>query len=112
MKMLKTIKLIRKLLVLLLIVTLSMPILTISAEAKSDFEIWEGLLVAYHGKSSSVRIPNSVRYISKGAFKNCKKLKNVTIGKNTAISGITDESDYPNGELPSGDYIIKAGDME
>lgn len=38
--------------------------------------------------------------------------KNVTIGKNTAISGITDESDYPNGELPSGDYIIKAGDME
>ena len=37
--------------------------------------------------------------------------KNVTIGKNTAISGVTDESDYTNGELPSGDYIIKAGEM-
>ena len=37
--------------------------------------------------------------------------KHVTIGKNTAISGVTDESDYTNGELPSGDYIIKAGEM-
>lgn len=37
--------------------------------------------------------------------------KNVTVGKNTAISGVTDESDYTNGELPSGDYIIKAGEM-
>lgn len=37
--------------------------------------------------------------------------KNITIGKNTAISGVTDESDYTNGELPSGDYIIKAGEM-
>ena len=37
--------------------------------------------------------------------------KNVTIGKNTVISGVTDESDYTNGELPSGDYIIKAGEM-
>lgn len=35
---------------------------------------------------------------------------NVRIGKNTAISGMTDESDYPNGELISGGTIIKAGD--
>ena len=36
---------------------------------------------------------------------------NVKIGKNTAISGKTDTEDYPNGELLSGEYIIKAGDM-
>ncbi len=34
----------------------------------------------------------------------------VTIGKNVAISGITTEEDYSEGALPSGGYIIKAGD--
>lgn len=33
----------------------------------------------------------------------------VEIGKNTAIHGVTEASDYPNGRLESGDYIIKAG---
>lgn len=33
----------------------------------------------------------------------------VTIGKNTAISGVTTKADYPDGVLASGDYIIKAG---
>ena len=33
----------------------------------------------------------------------------VSIGKNTAISGITEASDYPNGILESGESIIKAG---
>lgn len=37
---------------------------------------------------------------------------NVKIGKNTVISGITDSSDYPNGELSAGEYIIKAGDVQ
>ena len=35
---------------------------------------------------------------------------NVSIGKNVAISGETVPSDYPDGNLPSGGYIIKAGD--
>ena len=35
---------------------------------------------------------------------------NVRIGKNTAISGITDKEDYPDGLLASGEVIIKAGD--
>lgn len=35
----------------------------------------------------------------------------VTIGKNTAIVGITVPEDYKDGELSSGDYIIKAGGM-
>ena len=35
----------------------------------------------------------------------------VTIGKNTAIVGITVPEDYEDGELASGDYIIKAGGM-
>ncbi|MBQ5917682.1 MAG: glucose-1-phosphate adenylyltransferase, partial [Lachnospiraceae bacterium] len=37
--------------------------------------------------------------------------KNVKIGKNTAVSGRTETSDYPDGELKSGEYIIKAGEM-
>jgi len=36
---------------------------------------------------------------------------NVLIGKNTAISGETVIEDYPDGKLPGGEYIIKAGDM-
>lgn len=34
----------------------------------------------------------------------------VSVGKNTAISGITEQADYPNGILASGEAIIKAGD--
>lgn len=34
---------------------------------------------------------------------------NVTIGRNSAISGVTTEKDYADGVLGSGDYIIKAG---
>lgn len=34
----------------------------------------------------------------------------VTIGKNTAIKGVTDAADYPQNELASGGYIIKAGE--
>ena len=33
----------------------------------------------------------------------------VTIGKNTAISGVTEKDDYPEGNLASGEYVIKAG---
>ena len=36
----------------------------------------------------------------------------VTIGKNVAISGITEKSDYDKGKLPSGGYIVKAGELE
>ncbi len=35
----------------------------------------------------------------------------VSVGKNTAISGVTLLEDYNNGVLESGDYIIKAGDF-
>ena len=38
--------------------------------------------------------------------------ENVTVGKNTAISGVTDKEDYPNGQLASGEVIIKAGDRK
>lgn len=34
----------------------------------------------------------------------------VSVGKNTAISGMTMTADYPNGVLESGEVIIKAGD--
>ena len=36
---------------------------------------------------------------------------NTKIGKNTAISGKTEPSDYRDGVLAGGEYIIKAGDM-
>ena len=35
----------------------------------------------------------------------------VTIGKNVAISGKTEPSDYPDGMLASGGYIVKAGEI-
>lgn len=35
---------------------------------------------------------------------------NVSIGKNTAIVGVTEPADYPDGILESGEYIVKAGD--
>lgn len=35
----------------------------------------------------------------------------VQVGKNTAISGITEKADYPNGVLESGETLIKAGEM-
>lgn len=34
----------------------------------------------------------------------------VQIGKNTAISGVTDKDDYPEGVLESGGALVKAGD--
>lgn len=37
--------------------------------------------------------------------------ENVKIGKNTAIAGETTAEDYRDGELASGEYIIKAGGM-
>ena len=36
----------------------------------------------------------------------------VSVGKNTAISGVTTKEDYPDGILDSGEVIIKAGDSE
>ncbi|MCI6242535.1 MAG: glucose-1-phosphate adenylyltransferase [Agathobacter sp.] len=36
----------------------------------------------------------------------------VRVGKNTAISGVTEKEDYPNGVLASGEVIIKAGDRK
>ena len=36
---------------------------------------------------------------------------NVKIGKNVAISGVTNAEDYPGGSLAGGEYIIKAGDV-
>lgn len=35
----------------------------------------------------------------------------VILGKNVAVSGKTELSDYPDGKLSSGDYIVKAGEI-
>ena len=35
---------------------------------------------------------------------------NIKIGKNTVVMGETVESDYKDNELPSGKFIVKAGD--
>lgn len=34
----------------------------------------------------------------------------VQIGKNTAIKGVTEPSDYPDGVLAGGETLIKVGD--
>ncbi len=36
----------------------------------------------------------------------------VRIGRNTAIAGVTTAADYPDGQLASGDSIIKEGEPE
>ena len=36
---------------------------------------------------------------------------NVQIGKNTAIFGETESSDYPDGRLMSGETLIKVGEL-
>lgn len=36
----------------------------------------------------------------------------VKVGKNTAIAGVTENTDYPDGVLASGEVIIKAGDRK
>ena len=36
----------------------------------------------------------------------------VKIGKNTAIAGVTEKDDYPDGILAGGEYIIKAGESK
>ena len=41
---------------------------------------------------------------------NSKVPEGVQIGKNTAISGITEKFDYPNNLLESGETLIKAGE--
>ena len=41
---------------------------------------------------------------------NSKIPDGVQIGKNTAISGVTEKYDYPNGILESGETLIKAGE--
>ena len=47
-----------------------------------------------------------------GVRKWLQRQRGVKIGKNTAIVGETDISDYKDGVLLSGDYIIKAGEIE
>lgn len=60
------------------------------APSKLDPKIYNSGLVTI-GENSV--IPNGVR-----------------IGKNTAISGVTEIGDYDNGTLVGGEYIVKAGD--
>ena len=60
------------------------------AESKLDPKIYNSGLVTI---GENAVIPNGVR-----------------IGKNVAISGVTEAEDYPNGVLAGGEYIVKAGD--
>ena len=63
----------------------------VSAESKLDTRVYASDLVVI-GENSTVP-------------------SNVTVGRNVAISGKTVISDYPDGKLESGDYIIKAGEI-
>ena len=42
---------------------------------------------------------------------NSKIPSDVRVGRNTAISGVTEREDYPNGMLGSGETLIKAGEQ-
>ena len=36
----------------------------------------------------------------------------VSVGKNSVVFGVTEAADYPDGALPSGKTLIKAGDKQ
>lgn len=55
--------------------------------AESDFQIEDGVLVAYNGTDSYVSIPNDVYYIGDGAFENNKFVQTVLLNSNVAFIG-------------------------
>lgn len=57
------------------------------ASPLSDFEIANGVLVEYKGRSSVVVIPYSVTSIEEGAFLDCKKLTTITIPNSVTSIG-------------------------
>lgn len=48
----------------------------------------DGVLLAYHGQSESITIPDTVREISNSCFDSCTFLKNVVIGDSVECIGI------------------------
>ena len=45
----------------------------------ADFEIKENVLIKYHGISPFVAIPDGIQRIGKGAFRDCRELREITI---------------------------------
>lgn len=58
-----------------------------SSSDKGNFVIEKGVLKKYKGKESDVIIPDTVTSIGEEAFKGCKKIKSVTIGKSVTTIG-------------------------
>lgn len=76
-----------------------------------DTEVGEGAVLGYGEFRESTYNPK-VYFSDLVTVGECSVIPpGVTIGKNTAIYGVTTPEDYPNGGLPSGDAIIKAGEV-
>lgn len=71
---------------------------TDQAEANGDFEIENGKLTKYTGKGGDVVIPKGVTRIGNDAFRNCEKLKSISIPESVTYV-----------KIPSGVKSLEAG---
>jgi len=75
-----------------------------------DCEIGENAKIGF-GESAESKLNASVYAFDLAVIgENSTIPANVTVGKNTAISGVTTEEDFPQGKLESGGFIIKEGE--
>ena len=52
-----------------------------------EFEIWNGILLKYHGSETHVTIPDSVTKIEREAFQSCNSLTEITIPDSVSVIG-------------------------
>lgn len=75
-----------------------------------DVQIGEGVELGVGNDVPNEKLPKIYNSCLVTIGENSVIPDRVKIGKNTAVSGITVAEDYPNGILPSGGIIIKAGE--
>ncbi len=68
-----------------LVLLLMLPSVTLSVSAASDFEVEDGVLLSYSGKSKSITIPADVSFIADSVFENNSTLESVNLNNVSVI---------------------------
>ncbi len=76
---------IKKIISALLLMLIISSLVTLNVSATSDFEITDGILTSYKGKSKNVTIPDDVYYIADSAFAGNTSVQSVALSNVTAI---------------------------